>query len=677
MSIAYSPSIVMSGLVLCLDAANQKSYNVGIASTAWNNLIGSGNNATLVGGIGYEDKNGGILRLDGVNDYAIATRPESIVTGGPISVCIWAKWNTFGTTIGTIQALVDNAHGGGGFGFVIQDRPDLSKTIQFSSYPTTNGAVSTFQVGDGRWHYIVGTNDQTTTNLYIDGVLNSSVSQQGLAPVQSNITFGSWQSGPSRYLNGNIAQASIYNRALTAAEVLQNYNALKPRFPTTDDLLLYLDAGNTSSYPGSGTVWTDLSGNDNNATLVNGVGYSNEFGGALTFDGVNDYALVNLEPYTPYCIDIWFYNNDDITSAAMPSTAQQLLGSGTYPGGITLGAWTNSATDETFGIFSNTWPAGGMSYIKDNAPAGNHNLVINWNGSNYDFWLDGTKRTTYASTFGHCILQTKTVLEIGRDSGGASSYEFNGKVYSLKINTSSLTDGQIQENYNISKPRFASLIPIVTNGLVLNLDAGNTNSYAGIGTIWTDLSGNGNNGTLGVGTTSAPTYSSSNGGSLVFDGPTDVVTVTNTIPSLSNLTIELFVKTSTLDNTQDIIFDQFNSLRFEILNNKHRIHLGNGSGWLFTDHVGFTTLSPNTWYQSVWTWNGSSSILYLNGTQDSLRTYASGSSGTGVITIGQYTTANSDYNWNGNISSVKVYNRALSAAEIQQNFNSLRGRFGL
>ena len=58
----------------------------------------------------------------------------------------------------------------------------------------------------------------------------------------------------------------------------------------TNGLILNLDASNTSSYPGTGTVWTDLSGQNNNGTLVNGVGYSSVNGGTLTFDGVNDYV---------------------------------------------------------------------------------------------------------------------------------------------------------------------------------------------------------------------------------------------------------------------------------------------------------------------------------------------------------------------------------------------------
>lgn len=80
----------------------------------------------------------------------------------------------------------------------------------------------------------------------------------------------------------------------------------------TNGLQLYLDAGNTSSYPGSGTTWTDLSGSNNHATLVNGVGYSSSNGGSLVFDGVDDYitssfAITSGQAVT-YCG--WVYSTE-------------------------------------------------------------------------------------------------------------------------------------------------------------------------------------------------------------------------------------------------------------------------------------------------------------------------------------------------------------------------------
>lgn len=232
MSYANGPRIVTNGLILLLDAGNTKSYISG--STAWNNLSANVNNSTLVNGPVFSESNRGSIDFDGTNDHATLTLPNSIVTSGSISICLWAKWVTSGTTVSTIQTLIDNNHTNNPIrGFYIQDRPDLSKTLTFSVRPLAAGASSSFQVGDGNWHHIVGTNDLSVSKLYIDGVLNGSLAESGgVATVQPTVTIGRWQgtSPNSRYLNGNIANVCIYNRALTDSEVFRNYTATKGRF---------------------------------------------------------------------------------------------------------------------------------------------------------------------------------------------------------------------------------------------------------------------------------------------------------------------------------------------------------------------------------------------------------------------------------------------------------------
>jgi len=97
---------------------------------------------------------------------------------------------------------------------------------------------------------------------------------------------------------------------------------------------------------------------------------------------------------------------------------------------------------------------------------------------------------------------------------------------------------------------------IVTSGLVLALDAGNTKSYPGSGTVWTDLSGNGNTGTL----TNGPTFNSSNGGSIVFDGVDDFVNIpyntywnTNVFGTATNFTLECWHKPNVFRNWDTVI----------------------------------------------------------------------------------------------------------------------------
>lgn len=170
--------------------------------------------------------------FNGTNSYVKFTKPSSIVVGGAISLSLWAKWTTTGTTTSTIQMLVDNNHSASpNQGFYLQDRPDLSKSLTFSVSPLLSTVQSTFQVGDGNWHHIVAINDLSMSKLYIDGNLNAETSQSGgIVATQANVSIGYWELGANRFLNGNIPQLSIYNRALSTAEVQQNFNALRGRF---------------------------------------------------------------------------------------------------------------------------------------------------------------------------------------------------------------------------------------------------------------------------------------------------------------------------------------------------------------------------------------------------------------------------------------------------------------
>ena len=136
----------------------------------------------------------------------------------------------------------------------------------------------------------------------------------------------------------------IYNRALTAAEVQQNYQAEQYRFegpagPVTNGLQLYWDAGNLDSYPGTGTTIYDLSGNGNNGTLINGVGYNQTNGGVLTFDGVDDRVVSSSPNLTS--------TNNTVMGAARYSggTRRRMINS--YANNWLIGCW-NSSTENYY-----------------------------------------------------------------------------------------------------------------------------------------------------------------------------------------------------------------------------------------------------------------------------------------------------------------------------------------
>jgi hypothetical protein len=238
---------------------------------------------------------------------------------------------------------------------------------------------------------------------------------------------------------------------------------------------------------------------------------------------------------------------------------------------------------------------------------------------------------------------------------------------------------------------------IVTDGLVLCLDAANSRSYPGSGTTWNDLSRNGNNGTL----TNGPTFNSTNGGSIVFDGSNDYV-------NLESIRTQMLTYTSSV--TFDIVFNMtqwVNNFYNGILtlsrnpdpgagtqayllsyidgggSGKFVVQFGNSNGL-----VGSTLLSPsqiqtNTIYNFTTTYSNGTGSLYQNGilvntVVNSTSTlyninqnnfFIGGDSRYNPGTAGRY--------FNGLVYNAKIYNRALSATEIQQNYNAHKTRFGL
>jgi len=218
----------------------------------------------------------------------------------------------------------------------------------------------------------------------------------------------------------------------------------------------------------------------------------------------------------------------------------------------------------------------------------------------------------------------------------------------------------------------------VTDGLVLCLDAGNTKSYPGSGTTWTDLSGRSNTGTL----TNGPTYNSSNGGSIVFDGIDDYVNISgSTIVSQATFSVWL-KRNGTQSSYAGILFSRGGSstnvsgLDFNSTNNTLGYHWNDTSG-SYQFNSGLTP--PNgVWCMGSVSVTSTTATFYLcqsSGITTATNTLAHASTTLDGLKLG-WDGAVSRY-MNGNIAQASIYNRALTAAEIQQNFNALRGRFGI
>ena len=208
---------------------------------------------------------------------------------------------------------------------------------------------------------------------------------------------------------------------------------------------------------------------------------------------------------------------------------------------------------------------------------------------------------------------------------------------------------------------------IVTSGLVLALDAANTKSYPGSGTTWRDLSGNGNNGTL----VNSPTYSSANGGSLVFNGSSQYVN--SPLTKAATCTFSCWASSTNVSN---------NPMLFNAGPNGSGPDLYFNSGyvtWNIWDTGNNFALIPASandgkFHHYVVINNASlGASLYYDGNLLGTATYRDASGNTN-LTIGGNTTT---FMWNGNISNFTVHNRALSAAEVTQNYNALKSRYVL
>ena len=219
---------------------------------------------------------------------------------------------------------------------------------------------------------------------------------------------------------------------------------------------------------------------------------------------------------------------------------------------------------------------------------------------------------------------------------------------------------------------------IITNGLVLYLDAGNNKSYPGTGSTWNDLSGNNNNGTL----TNGPTFSSENKGSIVFDGTNDSCSYSLALNKA--LTVITWAKspTSTWNDTAGLGSCRFQN-GFIIHNNENTTvidaYIMNGNVSASYTYLGSATVSNimiPTMYSFVT--NGiDSHQFYVNNSRIINSTTAMSRSDT-PSSVAITLASDSGGRWNNIIFySHLLYNRVLSSTEIIQNYNALKGRFNL
>jgi hypothetical protein len=436
----------------------------------------------------------------------------------------------------------------------------------------------------------------------------------------------------------------------------------------TNGLVLNLDAGWYLSYSGTGTNWKDLTSNANNGTLINGPTFNSSNGGSIVLDGTNDEILLS-NPITfisSGSVNAWVKYNDVSGDLTLASGNDYGEGYWLYSAGSTV--YTNwGSSYATFNDLKSFFVQNEKFYLT--LTYGNNFAKIYKNGI-----LIGSQSYTQSS---NGVLRSFGRLY----TGGSGSYaNMNGNIYCSQIYNRELTNSEVLQNFNAQKTRFGlTADTIVTSGLTLNLDAGSVISYPTTGASWYDVSYNNYNATLNNG----PTFSNSGvSSSIVFDGVDDNVTTGLKPTSYNNTTQLIWYKWDGVNQIKVLTYlgrsccHGFGLLIHDGIGGSIGNRVGVLYGGNFYNAINsgstYVTLSSNTWSQLAITRDTSITTLYLNGS-----VVGSTNRTPGTNTSYDFTYGDSLVGASGNVSNIQFYNRVLSQSEITQNYNALKGRYGL
>ena len=427
-------NIIADGLVLRLDAANIKSYEG--TGTLFKDMTSNLADFTLVGTPTYNAN--GFFTFNGTNQYASRAHTGLIKPTAAISIEQWLNadsW-TAGTSSSNYKCALSCTEGGG-YSHNIWSGNFYSYIYAGGKYLVPSASVSNFS----GWHHFVTTFDGRYAKLFIDGNL-ANTDDYGSAnktmTYATNSVFLGAEAGASTsptgsYWQGKIANTSIYNKALSDAEILQNYNTSKTRFSLIQDGLMT----NLMNPPNSGTTWTDASGNGNNATLNGSPTYTSANGGGYTTSSSSYISI-------PYNLPNTF--TVSVACTMNPSTFWATL-------------WGNESWNASKGYIAYL---GSSSTINFGSPTGLASIAVSgintvhiWdfvvNGTSYTLYKDGVSVSTGIFTAPSGGLSTTGLYFGARHGNAGTSYTdaCPGTYYSMRIYNRALNSDEVQTNFSV------------------------------------------------------------------------------------------------------------------------------------------------------------------------------------------------------------------------------------
>jgi hypothetical protein len=652
--------------------------------------------------------------FDGVDDYVTMGDLASFdFTTGAMAVSVWFK--TPSRDITENERMVTHGTTGSNYGF------DLGfiatdDVIFFGDSAGFRKTTNTFD--DGNWHYVVAQHDGTNTlsglSIYVDGVREDDGEAgtfNGFSANSEPLTIGALfdDGGRKQEYLGQIDDVRIYNRALSAAEITQLYysnTSIQTAVSGTSNPSPSFAAEEIGPGPvlhlrfdeASGTVAKDSTSSGFNGTHNNTPTIQTEdmcvAGKCLWFDGTNnenvskaDEALLDFVAADNFTIQAWVKrngassaNNFILTKAQSGYTGYKLYqdASGDYCFDVSDGSNTDTACTSAVDFDDDKW------HLVQGVKTGTTDITL---------YVDGNQRAQDASIAATGTLANAGTFYIGVDLDGTSN-EWLGFIDEVKVYPYARSAAQIATDYN-SRGSSKGSSAVIASGAKQSLSNGLVGYWkmdeASATTTTTDSSGNGNTGSInlwggGNTATSSARVGGKFGGGIDFDGGDDYVDVgdDNSLDLINDLTMGFWVKPSSVQSSSanilrkdaGLVDSNRNGFGIEmngVANSNEYI-----AGWKHDSTnecwTNIFSLTSDVWQHVVVTKDDTVLTAYVNGVSTGSCTGGDSTIGTNTVSlqIGGWTVYSSRY-FNGQIDEVRIYNRALSGAEVVDLYNFAPG----
>ncbi len=677
------------------------SFNDGSGSVATDSS-GKGNHGTLGAGMTSADwvngKRGLALDFDGGStDNVLLSISTSTLTSATGTIAFWVKT---GANFTDLAMLFHGTPTSGANGVGTENEIHLnftsSEQLQFfiEGGSSDVNMTSTNSYSDGKWHYVVATWNRADVAIddaivYVDGVEIMRAVHNANSFTPSLTTYIGRPNGSSRFFTGQMDEVRIYNRALSPSEVdiLYRSTAGKQNFPVNDRLTSGLIGNWTFNDPDITTNdITDVTGNGNRGGFIGSATSSakmiGKIGQALAFNGTSNYVRINDASsldVTNITVSVWAKKRGDHPDWAVLVGRQ----AGTGTGDLFTIYYVNGAS-ERYGWSVRT--AGGDDSITGSASTGDVGIWVNivgtYNGTTIRLYRNGVEMNSKVHTFGGDMISEITSVTLGAGFNGAGAdvgiSEFtNASLDEARVYNRALSASEVKQLYLLGTATVnTSQNSRIPSGLVgywsLNGPDITANDI-------TDVSGNSNRGGLFAGATSTATVIGKVGqGFYLNDAPYIKVADSTSLDFGDSFSYALWLKRDRtgVSPYEILVSKGANSPVLSITGTgdtaevRDRLSLCKHSGACVATST--IKILDSEWHHIALTKSGATTKLYIDAVdRTGTVTDATMESNSSALHIGAESPVAGE-EFKGTIDEIRVYNRAITPAEVFQLYRAGR-----